>query len=397
LAARGSIVAESPVDEVEIIVVSDGSTDQTAETAGRFEQVRLIVFEQNRGYGAAIKRGFAEATGELLGFLDADGTCDPRFFAELCRAIVEDRGAVAIGSRMGPQSHMPKVRRLGNRVYAWLLSALSNKGVTDTASGMRVVRRDVLERLYPLPDGLHFTPAMSARVLLDDQLTLLERPMAYDERIGRSKLKVVRDGFRFLRTILETALWWRPGRLLGAAGILCLLVSTLLAVHLLEQGLREGRWDGEMAVRLIACLLLTTLASVCFGGRVICDHVFRLVEQKPRPRTFGSELLSRMYTVGWSGAWVSAGLILCLVLVAPLFGSGLASGRNDVLWRIVAACVIVTALAQFFVFALMAHCCRFHAKRKREQVVDRPIKAAVVPAEAVSRAESMFPKELAFH
>ena len=114
----------------------------------------------------------------MVAFLDADGTCDPAFFATLCRAIIDENASVAIGSRMGPQSSMPRLRRLGNRVYALILSALSNRVVTDTASGMRVIRREALPSLYPLPDGLHFTPAMSARVLMDDSLTIVERPDA---------------------------------------------------------------------------------------------------------------------------------------------------------------------------------------------------------------------------
>lgn len=81
LAARSQIMAQSGVAGVEVIVVDDGSRDRTAEIARGFAEVRVISHPANRGYGAAIKTGFAEATGELLGFLDADGTCDPVFLA----------------------------------------------------------------------------------------------------------------------------------------------------------------------------------------------------------------------------------------------------------------------------------------------------------------------------
>jgi glycosyltransferase involved in cell wall biosynthesis len=193
LSARDTIIRDSAVTSVEIIVVSDGSTDRTVEIASGYSDIKLIVFERNRGYGAAIKRGFAEAAGNIVGFLDADGTCDPLFFADLCRALVEENADVALGSRMSATSKMPRIRRLGNRIYALILSALSTRNVTDTASGMRIIRREALTQLYPLPDGLHFTPAMSARVLLEDKLTLVEVPMPYAERIGRSKLSVLRD------------------------------------------------------------------------------------------------------------------------------------------------------------------------------------------------------------
>ena len=71
LAARAEIVERSPVDDVEIIVVSDGSTDRTVEIASTYDDIQLIVFPQNRGYGAAIKQGFETGTGNLVGFLDA--------------------------------------------------------------------------------------------------------------------------------------------------------------------------------------------------------------------------------------------------------------------------------------------------------------------------------------
>ena len=87
LAARGRIIAGSPVTDVEVTVVSDGSTDRTVELASSYLGcINLIVFESNRGYGAAIKEAWHRSDAEWLGFLDADGTCDPEFFAELCAA-----------------------------------------------------------------------------------------------------------------------------------------------------------------------------------------------------------------------------------------------------------------------------------------------------------------------
>ena len=198
LEARSRIAEEAGLSGVEVLVVSDGSSDRTEEIALGYPDVTVLTFERNRGYGAAIKTGWEHARGELLGFLDADGTCDPAVFVGLCRAV-RNGADVALGSRMGQDSQMPAVRILGNKLFAWMLGLLSRRVVQDTASGMRVVRRSALPDLYPLPDGLHFTPAMSARALLEEKLTLVEVPMPYAERVGRSKLSVVRDGVRFLR------------------------------------------------------------------------------------------------------------------------------------------------------------------------------------------------------
>jgi len=80
LAARATIIEETPVTNVTVTVVSDGSSDRTAEIAKSFEpDIDVVAYEHNRGYGAAIKTGFAAGSGDLVSFLDADGTCDPLF------------------------------------------------------------------------------------------------------------------------------------------------------------------------------------------------------------------------------------------------------------------------------------------------------------------------------
>ncbi len=365
LAARETIVRDSPVEEVEIIVVSDGSTDRTAEIASGYEEVRVIIFEKNRGYGAAIKRGFEVGSGKLVGFLDADGTCDPDFFATLCTALVEEQASVALGSRMGPKSRMPAIRRLGNRIYALILSALSNRVVTDTASGMRVIRRDVLQQLYPLPDGLHFTPAMSARVLMDDRLGIVERPMPYEQRIGESKLHVVGDGVRFLRTIFEMTLMWRPAKLFVSAALLCLTVMTLFAMHPVEMWLKLGRLEEDMIYRLLFCSLLGTFGVTLLSAGVVCDHLHRLPDPQRSPRTFLSSVLERVYSF--------AGLVTVLTLTVPmlvwLVGPGVrtwvTAGYVELHWsRVVLAGLLAFGAGHMLVTVMMVNLLRFHIARE---------------------------------
>jgi hypothetical protein len=88
-------------------------------------------------------------------------------------------------------SAMPLSRKIGNRLFAALVTLLGNRRVRDSASGMRVIRREALTKLEPLPDGLHFTPIMSLRAM-HEGLTLVEIPIPYAERVGRSKLSVAR-------------------------------------------------------------------------------------------------------------------------------------------------------------------------------------------------------------
>jgi hypothetical protein len=219
------------VDALELIVVDDGSKDQTVEIADSIPGVKVISHDRNKGYGAALKTGFSAAQGELIGFLDADGTYPPEYFPALCEKALNGADLV-IGSRMsGADSEMPFTRRVGNTFFALLLSIIARQRVSDTASGMRVFRREILDQLSPLPDGLNLTPVMSTRAI-HEGISIVEIPITYSERVGRSKLNVVRDGSLFLRSMIWTAMSYNPVRLLGFLGLGGLIVAALILVGL---------------------------------------------------------------------------------------------------------------------------------------------------------------------
>ena len=227
-----SALKQVGVDGLELLIVDDGSRDKTAEVAQSIAGVRLIRHPKNRGYGAALKTGFSKASGELIGFLDADGTYPPEYFPQLCQCALSSADLV-IGSRMaGEETRMPLTRRLGNFFFANLLTLLSHQKVTDSASGMRVFRREILERIYPLPDGLNLTPVMSTRAL-HEGLTIMEVPIPYSERVGRSKLSLIRDGSLFMQSMLWTVLSYNPVRILGLLGLGGLGIATIVFVWIL--------------------------------------------------------------------------------------------------------------------------------------------------------------------
>ena len=313
LAARESIVAESPVSEVEVIVVSDGSTDRTEEIARRYQAVTVLGFDRNRGYGAAIKSGFAAARGDWVGFLDADGTCDPAFFATLCRALDAQQADVALGSRMGPGSAMPRVRAIGNAVFALLLGALSRQRIRDTASGMRVLRKAVLPDLDPLPDGLHYTPAMTARALLEGKLVLIEVPMPYAERIGDSKLSVARDGLRFLVSIVRAAAIYRPARPLLLFAALFALGALLLGSGPSLYWLRHRALEEWMIYRVLAALLLGIGTALFASSAILGDQIASIAHGRPATRSGVTGLVARAF--GRRTATAIAALLFLAALV----------------------------------------------------------------------------------
>lgn len=276
LRAADVIRQRTAIDTVNVVVVSDGSTDRTAEIARGYAGIELVVFPENRGYGAAIKAGWEHAPAGLLAFLDADGTCDPLFFVPMCGGIIDQGYDVVLGMRMGADSRMPAIRRLGNLLFALLLGYLSKKTVRDSASGMRVLRRRALDHLLPLPDGLHFTPAMSARALMDDEVTILELGMPYAERQGRSKLHVLRDGLRFLEVILSAAAYIRVSRItlpiMAALGAAC----ALLALGPTAFYLRQHRLEEWMFYRLALVGMLGTMLVITFCATVVSEHICAL-------------------------------------------------------------------------------------------------------------------------
>jgi glycosyltransferase involved in cell wall biosynthesis len=215
------------IDHLELLVIDDGSNDRTADIASSIEGVYLIRHQQNKGYGAALKTGFCQASGDLIGFLDADGTYPPEYFPQLCQLALNGTDLV-IGSRMArATSQMPITRRIGNLFFAGLLSLVGRQRVTDSASGMRVFKREVLERIYPLPDGLNLTPVMSTRAI-HEGIRMAETPIPYSERLGRSKLSIIRDGSIFLHSILWTALTYNPVRILGMLGLVGISIAVLV-------------------------------------------------------------------------------------------------------------------------------------------------------------------------
>ena len=353
LAARGRIAEAAGLTGVEIIVVSDGSTDRTAQIAQGFGEVKVVVFEQNRGYGAAIKEGWRQGDGTLLGFLDADGTCDPAYFADMCRIAIEDSADVVLGSRLGPESKMPRTRRLGNRIYAFLLGLLCGRQITDTASGMRVVRRKSLKHLYPLPDGLHFTPSMSARALLND-LRVIEIPMRYEERIGTSKLSVVGDGIRFLRAIFAGVLCYRPEKLLLSAFVVCLLLMLLLAAYPSEFYFRHGRLEEWMIYRFVVCYLLGSFGLMLLLATALTNQIARFGPRRSSVNPFWPSLLVVLLRGPFLTILMLLLLSLSLFFLWPGIVEYLSTRRITLHWsRLIAGAFALFCCLETAMFALL--------------------------------------------
>jgi glycosyltransferase involved in cell wall biosynthesis len=318
LNVKGEIV-KTGIEQLELIVVDDGSKDRTAQIVAGIPGATIIKHPVNKGYGAALKTGFSHARGDLIGFLDADGTYPPEYFPTLIRKIQEGNDLV-IGSRMaGAESEMPLSRRIGNFFFAGMISLLGRQRITDSASGMRVFKRQVLEKVYPLPDGLNLTPIMSTRALHED-VKMAEVPIPYSERVGRSKLSVVRDGSIYLQSITWTVLTYNPVRILGMLGLVG--VATAIAVFI---GLIFARLSGTTelgpwgVVALFAALVFGVIGISIFALGVTFNYLVSMFYKRPiRQGLFGKPILKTPidHHFGWMGSTSFViGLITAIVSV----------------------------------------------------------------------------------
>jgi glycosyltransferase involved in cell wall biosynthesis len=210
--------------EAEIIVVDDGSTDDTRAVCER-SGVQCLSSPYSMGNGAAIKRGARAAKGEILVFMDGDGQHDPADVARLIEKL-EQGYDMAVGARdWGSQAGMG--RGLANTFYNWLATRMTGHTVADLTSGFRAVRANRFrEFLHLLPNGFSY-PTTSTMAFFRSAYPVAYVPIKAARRIGKSHIKPLRDGLRFLLIIFKIATLYSPLKLFVPASAVFFLLGTL--------------------------------------------------------------------------------------------------------------------------------------------------------------------------
>lgn len=194
----------------ELVIVDDGSTDGTREIldawrARKEQEIRIIFHANNGGKGAALRTGFAAATGDILVVQDADLEYDPRDFGRLLEPILDGRTAVVYGSRFlgGPRSAMSLAHTIGNKGVTWLTNLLYGTILSDMETCYKCFRRDVIADMPLRSRRFEIEPELTAKILKRGY-SIFEVPISYNGREFHEGKKLTwRDGFSAISTLLR--------------------------------------------------------------------------------------------------------------------------------------------------------------------------------------------------
>lgn len=208
--------------QAEVIVVDDGSTDNTRELCQQ-HGVTCLSAPYSMGNGAAIKRGARAAKGDVIVFMDADDQHDPADIQRLLAKLDEGYDMV-VGARDW-SGQATASRGAANAFYNWLASRITGFEVADLTSGFRAVRANKFrEFLYLLPNGFSY-PTTSTMAFFRSAYAVAYLPIKVSQRVGKSHIKPLRDGLRFLLIIFKIATLYSPLKLFVPASVLFLTLG----------------------------------------------------------------------------------------------------------------------------------------------------------------------------
>jgi len=209
----------------EVIVVDDGSADETAATA-EVAGATVLRHTANRGYGASLKTGIISAAHDVICVIDADGTYPPDRIPDLLAKL--ESVDMVVGARNGPSVNIPLSRRPAKWVLNRLANFVTQTRIPDLNSGMRIFRRSMaLQYFNILPDQFSFTTTITMAMHCD-RYAVSYVPINYARRVGRSKI-VPRDAATFTILILHIAMLFKPLRVFLPCALVCFVYAATKA------------------------------------------------------------------------------------------------------------------------------------------------------------------------
>ena len=254
-------------EKYEVIVVDDGSTDRTADIVSQFP-VRLIRHETNKGYGASLKTGIRNASGNKVMMLDSDGQHDPVYLAEIVKLLGEYD--MAIGERTA-DSFQVKNRRGGKKIIRVVGEYLVEQKLPDFNSGLRGFNKSLIQSmLHLMPNGFSFSTT-STLAFLKEGYTIGRFPIKVNSRRGRaSSVKFMKDGTKTILLLFRIIMLFNPLKVFFPASAIISLIGTIWGIH---GFLVFGRFSNS-------AIILITLGMFLFFFGLLADQIALLNRKK---------------------------------------------------------------------------------------------------------------------
>lgn len=211
----------------EIIIVDDGSFDGTYEVLKSRSDIKLVRNPYNKGYGYSIKKGITAASGEIIAITDADGTYPIEQILLMVKKLEEGYDLV-IGKRDNLKDFDPFFKKLSRFFFKQIAQFVAGEKILDVNSGLRVFRRNVIMKYFPnTSSGFSFSLSTTLIFILEG-LSVYYYPIEYRPRIGKSKVKYIRDILRSAQILVETITLYNPIKIFILTSVLISLLGLLL-------------------------------------------------------------------------------------------------------------------------------------------------------------------------
>lgn len=263
------VVEENKEWNASIVVVDDGSTDDTAEVLKRYPHVTVLTHKQNRGYGAALKTGIAHCEDDFIAIIDADMSYKAEDIFRLAQYM--ERNDMVVGVRGRAGGGMEFFKRIARWIICTLSNFLTKRKIPDLNSGLRIMDRSVVEKFtFLLPDGFSFTSTITLAMLTNHYYVHYE-PIDYLRRVGKSKISPAKDFSRFIYLILTTILCFHPIRIFFPVSVF--FVGLAMFILFFTLFFTEKVWD-------ITTVLIFLTGVNLFATGLVAELIVRLSKKR---------------------------------------------------------------------------------------------------------------------
>jgi len=283
---------EGKIDDIKIVVVDDGSTDNTAKIAKESGADAIVRFRRNRGLARAFRQGIETALemgADIIVNIDADGQYNAKEIPKLVKPILEGEADIVLGSRFkGWIEYMPLQKRIGNKIATWVTRIASGFPTSDAQTGFRAFSRDAAMRLHVLAD---YTYVQETIIQANNYgLKIVEVPIEFRKRKGDGQSRLISNIFGYAKRagmiILRSYRDYNPLKVFGIIGGIFIVGGLYFGWRVLSYYFATGRVGGRLPSAVLATLLfvvgvqtivLGLLADMLKSQRMILDDaLYRL-------------------------------------------------------------------------------------------------------------------------